>query len=1477
MEGWTRKCVVVDNVSDEWLHQFQPLEHVFDNAFLNMMHPIEMDKFFGVVLNLPDNKAAGLSALIETAHKILSKIFSDRIFVVCSKYDVFYGDNFSVLKSTMTQSPIFAIGSVIEDALKKNCELWLVLQDMKKAYDSIVKRQEAICGYRMNSHYVAKTGCIDLQDGLIFFLAAGVLYGLVLVRQLHNTFSMLPSLKLKLGLPLDFPNDVLHHSLFYGLKTFEQVQAEDKIAAVICFTNSVKILGQLFTHRSHDLQVLSWCPVHLLCSSLYISVNLLNNFLADVVWVFLGSGLSLGNLMYNVFCFQHGTSLSGIFDVAAAGNILESHEFRSVHDQLSGISVFGFSVYMNDFLCSLKSVDIKAGAAAFFEDINLGLGMEITGIMSSTLVELQAIVLALKCMLSSSSVCLFSDSQAVLNRNLNIGWYKIKGHLGVLGNDQADLLADVSSHSNQFFSSQLKKCFVLANDSIVFGNSRHFKLRSGAKIVNSCLLTDINWFKSSLVWHLDSYMAAGFTSCHFANYYSYFMKALHYRLLVAVCKCLFDKCYPSVVCLYCGNIEVLDYVFSCAFDVAAWIIFGLPHASSCVSQMLSTCLVDLGLETTSCFDNSKIAFDKVVGFVCNLCLSFKNDIWLVHFKHCAFIEKHDLILRNSLIPVSVSGGMSTLSVQVIRLLGIDDTFGVNFGLRSSYMKATASSTTSKKKALKNAFHGPTGGSFFQKKKVVLDNVKHSGDERDISLNISRSSDSVYSDVESLSGEDKNVSMSSINRSLLGSAAITPKVKQINTSAVFGSPLGSPNFHMDDNKVVLPSYLPIFFDKKCIDPKIIKTSVKVSIKKSFTLDINFSAVEEKSIEMAALLAREKRINVNSNLKKQGIRSDWAVIIKKIPMNTLKNMIVATVSEFGEIKLIKIQLIGIWQKAVVEFAELNQANLLASKWSFLIGKNSMCVAKAVGDCKTWASREKTGGKTCIINRSIETGNRICCAVVGFTFDNDLESVFYTEPIFNRVKLSWARMNLVCCKKYGHFRYLALEYDTPDAIMWLLSKRSYKKGALEEFHFWLAKLYEKKCVLISCPAAFGGKSWAQVVLLSNFFGSAHFGFGPSFSSHGLLGLGGIFLSASTVSSGLSNCLAVLEKSLELLADQVPDIIKKLSFVELVPLASKSSISPLVVLAPLDSVVDSDMALDNTLASPVFPPLVVANTVADLSLSSSKVLTTKMGGLESKLVALEVSIDSYYLSMSNLVWKFAMCNIKDLNNLAKQDNAIRWHKDSCNSVSVFTETKLKVFSFGMNSGHCGSRVVIVLNDNLVCHMCKISEVPEHLISVHFFFASKAFVTILGLYAGASAGVRFKQAFAVNVLIASAISSSSYVLFSGDFNEDGAGHSASFKKYSDLGLHNVLSVSSVSKSSMWYNFREVKKTIDFIFVSNYLLSAVFNGCIGRISDHFGTNHLAVSILVELNGLLDKQLNILCKLANTDHWKFNFKDSNAAK
>ncbi|KAG9304065.1 hypothetical protein G9A89_005975 [Geosiphon pyriformis] len=169
----------------------------------------------------------------------------------------------------------------------------------------------------------------------------------------------------------------------------------------------------------------------------------------------------------------------------------------------------------------------------------------------------------------------------------------------------------------------------------------------------------------------------------------------------------------------------------------------------------------------------------------------------------------------------------------------------------------------KKKAPKNAFHGPAGNSFLQKKRIVLGNVKHLGDEKDISLDRSELGDSMFSDVNSVSGDEESTNMISINvGSFLNSAANTSKAKHVNTGAIFSSPFGSFNFVIDnDENVSLSFCLSISLEKKWIDPKIVKTQVEVSVKKFFTLDINLSAVKENLTTAKTQLIRKIFSSVN----------------------------------------------------------------------------------------------------------------------------------------------------------------------------------------------------------------------------------------------------------------------------------------------------------------------------------------------------------------------------------------------------------------------------------------------------------------------------------------------------------------------------------------------------------------------------------------------------------------------------------------
>ncbi|KAG9302945.1 hypothetical protein G9A89_022362 [Geosiphon pyriformis] len=298
---------------------------------------------------------------------------------------------------------------------------------------------------------------------------------------------------------------------------------------------------------------------------------------------------------------------------------------------------------------------MKAGAVAFFEDIDLGLNVEVSGLVSSTMAELQAIALALECVSPSCLVDLFSNNQTALDACK---------------------------------SESLLTCPDFKN----------------------CLHANVDWSKSSLVWHLNFHLAAGFTSVWTAGLWTYFMKALHHCLLVAVCKHLYNRSYSSIICLFCGNVEVLNHVFSCPFDAAGCVQLVKIHASaweacsdlsrsfSCVLQLLSTCFSDVGIGTALCkgfvfkewycesaavFRDSKIAAQNIVAFMHEFCLVFCDNVWLVRAKHQVVMEKSGMILHNGSVLVSVSGLSLVLLAGVVRLLGIVDAFGVYFGFCKS--------------------------------------------------------------------------------------------------------------------------------------------------------------------------------------------------------------------------------------------------------------------------------------------------------------------------------------------------------------------------------------------------------------------------------------------------------------------------------------------------------------------------------------------------------------------------------------------------------------------------------------------------------------------------------------------------------------------------------------------------------------------------------------------------------------------------
>ncbi|KAG9299008.1 hypothetical protein G9A89_020321 [Geosiphon pyriformis] len=94
-------------------------------------------------------------------------------------------------------------------------------------------------------------------------------------------------------------------------------------------------------------------------------------------------------------------------------------------------------------------------------------------------------------------------------------------------------------------------------------------------------------------------------------------------------------------------------------------------------------------------------------------------------------------------------------------------------------------------------------------------------------------------------------------------------------------------------------------------------------------IRSSFTSEKSLIKTREMAISEKILVNDDLRKVNSHSDWEVIVKKIPVDLPKSAVDSAFFKFGKIVLIKMQLIGLWQKALVEFESSEVASLVASK--------------------------------------------------------------------------------------------------------------------------------------------------------------------------------------------------------------------------------------------------------------------------------------------------------------------------------------------------------------------------------------------------------------------------------------------------------------------------------------------------------------------------------------------------------------------
>jgi len=75
--------------------------------------------------------------LLEVFCKTVVRVLTYRLNKVLVKHNILQGPNYAGLSGDSTAIPIHILNSIIEDAKQKNNELWVLFQDMRKAFDSV--------------------------------------------------------------------------------------------------------------------------------------------------------------------------------------------------------------------------------------------------------------------------------------------------------------------------------------------------------------------------------------------------------------------------------------------------------------------------------------------------------------------------------------------------------------------------------------------------------------------------------------------------------------------------------------------------------------------------------------------------------------------------------------------------------------------------------------------------------------------------------------------------------------------------------------------------------------------------------------------------------------------------------------------------------------------------------------------------------------------------------------------------------------------------------------------------------------------------------------------------------------------------------------------------------------------------------------------------------------------------------------------
>ncbi|CAB4436125.1 unnamed protein product [Rhizophagus irregularis] len=186
----------ISDLPARWSDAYQPLPDVSDDIYDSLMNPPFLDEWLSAVSSMPNDKAAGPSmityemlkhlgprisdflliliqrclltadipdlwrqamvfpipkphewkcqlkntrpiTLLEVIRKTLVKLFYNRLSSILAEHEVLQGGNFAGLPGGSCRDPIITLESIIHDAQLNKNPLWVLSQDISKAFDSV--------------------------------------------------------------------------------------------------------------------------------------------------------------------------------------------------------------------------------------------------------------------------------------------------------------------------------------------------------------------------------------------------------------------------------------------------------------------------------------------------------------------------------------------------------------------------------------------------------------------------------------------------------------------------------------------------------------------------------------------------------------------------------------------------------------------------------------------------------------------------------------------------------------------------------------------------------------------------------------------------------------------------------------------------------------------------------------------------------------------------------------------------------------------------------------------------------------------------------------------------------------------------------------------------------------------------------------------------------------------------------------------